>query len=35
MDDLRRLSLKESWFTSEDCQKLTEYAKEMISIRVI
>lgn len=28
--DISRLSLKESWFTSEECKKLTEHAKDLI-----
>jgi hypothetical protein len=28
--DIIKLSLKESWFTSEECKKLTEYAKYLL-----
>lgn len=28
--EISKLSLKESWFTSKECRKLTEYAKDLI-----
>src|SRR6476660_3592177 len=28
--DISKLSLKESWFLSEECKKLTEYSKNLV-----
>lgn len=28
--DIGKLSLKESWFSSEECKKLTEYVKDLL-----
>ena len=30
MDALHKLSIDDSWFTSEECKKLTEYAKDLL-----
>jgi hypothetical protein len=30
MDDLHKLSIDDYWFSSEECEKLTEYAKDLL-----